>query len=503
MNESLPATLARSGIVGLDDVLGGGFPRGRLYLIQGNPGAGKTTLALQFLLEGAAQGETGLYVTLSETREELEAVARSHGISLEGLSLYELAPHADDLDPEAEQTVFPTAEVELTEAMSTILDEVARLKPSRVVFDSLSEIRLLAQGALRYRRQILALKQHFAGSGCTVLLLDDLTSEPGDQQLQSLAHGVVALEQLPQPYGTDRRRMRVTKLRGVAFRSGYHDLMIERGGIRVHPRMIAREHSTPHERDVVSSGLPALDSMLGGGIERGTSMLLLGPPGTGKSSICSQYVASAASRGDRGAIFTFEESCATLLARADALGSPLRRYIDEGLVTARQINPVELSPGQFVDAVRTSIERDGVRVLVIDSLNGYLNSMPEENYLISQLHELFAYLGQHGVVTLLTMAQHGLMGVNMTSPADASYLADSVLLLRYFESEGRVRKSIAVVKKRSGAHEDRIREFRLGSDGIQVGEPLSDFEGVLTGVPRYLGQRGPLMAKQAREATEP
>lgn len=503
MNAPTAPALARSGITGLDDVLQGGFPRGRLYLVQGNPGAGKTTLALQFLLEGAAAGETGLYITLSETREELESVARSHGTSLEGLALYELTPHAEDLHPEAEQTVFPTAEVELTEAMSTILAEVERVKPARVVFDSLSEIRLLAQSALRYRRQILSLKHHFAGSGCTVMLLDDLTSDPGDQQLQSLAHGVVSLEQIPQPYGIDRRRLRITKLRGVPFRTGYHDLLIERGGIRVHPRMIAREHAAEHEREVVSSGLPALDALLGGGIERGTSMLLLGPPGTGKSSICSQYVAAAADRGDHAAIFTFEESLATLLARADALGNDLRRHVDEGTVTAQQINPVELSPGQFVDAVRQAVERDGARVIVIDSVNGYLASMPEASFLIAQLHELFAYLGQQGVITLLTIAQHGLVGSNVTSPADASYLADTILLLRYFEAQGRVRKSIAVVKKRSGPHEDRIREFGLGAGGIRVGEPLSDFEGVLTGVPRYVGRAEPLMTGERPHGGEP
>lgn len=483
--------IALTGIAGLDDVLSRGLPRGRLYLVQGNPGAGKTTLALQFLLEGASRGEKGLYITLSETRSELEAVAASHGWSLSSISIFELEP-AEALRGDSQQTVFPTAEVELGEAMQTLLAEVERVKPSRVVFDSLSEIRLLAQSALRYRRQILALKLHFSGADTTVMLLDDLTSGPDDLQLQSLAHGVIELEQKSQPYGTDRRRLRVSKLRGVSFRTGYHDFEIERGGLAVYPRLIAAEHRPGYVRECVSSGLQGLDALLGGGLDRGTSLVLTGPPGTGKSALASQIVAAFAARGERGAIYSFEEGLETLQARAEALGSPLRHRIAEGLVTAAQINPAELTPGQFIARVRTAVQHDDVRVVVIDSLNGYINAMPQATHLLSQLHELFTFLSQHGVVTVLTVAQSGLMGA-MTAPVDVSYLADAVLLLRFFEAGGRIRKAISMVKRRTGAHEDMIREISLGSGGIRIGEPLSQFRGVLTGVPTYTGESEPLM----------
>lgn len=489
---SLP-NLVVTGIDGLDDVLAGGFPRGRLYLVQGNPGAGKTTLALQFLLEGAERGEPGLYITLSESRQELEGVAASHGWSLDTLALFELDPRADDLDIDAQQTVFPTAEVELTEVMHTLLSHVERVKPVRVVFDSLSEIRLLAQHPLRYRRQILALKHYFTGSDCTVLLLDDLTTEPDDQQIQSLAHGVIALEQIAQLYGTDRRRLRVQKLRGVRFRSGYHDFVIERGGLHVYPRLIASEHEPGFPPEKVSSGMPELDDLLGGGMERGSSALLMGPPGTGKSALTSQYVSAVASRGHCAAIFTFEESISVLLARSDALGTKLREHMAGGQVMIRQINPAELSPGEFTQRVRETVEQHSARLVVIDSLNGYLQAMPQEQALLSQLHELFTYLGRHGVVTLMTMAQHGLMGSTMTSPIDASYLADVVVLLRYFEAGGRIRKAISVMKKRTGLHEDMIREFAMEPGGLRIGAPLASFHGVLTGVPTYVGNHDPLL----------
>lgn len=492
------SAVAQTGIEGLDDVLAGGLPRGRLYLVQGNPGAGKTTLAVQFLLEGVRRGETGLYITLSESKRELVAVAASHGWSLEGLALYELEPRAEDLAPDLQQTIFPTAEVELTEAMQTLLEVVSRVKPTRVVFDSLSEIRLLAQSALRYRRQILALKHHFSGSESTVLLLDDLTSEPGDQQLESLAHGVLTLEQSSPVYGIDRRRLRITKLRGVRFRSGYHDFCIEPGGLRVYPRLVAAEHSAVFTAEVVPSGLAGLDALLGGGLQRGNSVLLIGPPGTGKSALVAQFLSSAARRGDHTALFSFEEGLGTMLQRADSLGSDMRAHIDAGRVAVRQVNPAALSPGEFVQKVREQVEADDARIVAIDSLNGYLMAMPQEQYLLSQLHELFAYLGQKGVVTLLTVAQHGFMGASMTQPVDASYLADVVILLRYFEAAGRIRKAISIVKKRSGAHEDMIREFGMGPQGLHIGEPLSDFQGVLTGVPMYTGNARPLM-DEARE----
>lgn len=486
--------VVHSGVAGLDEILGGGFPARRLYLVQGTPGAGKTTLGLQFLLEGAARGEQGLYITLSETREELEAVASSHGWSLDAITLYELAPRGDDLSLESQQTVFPTSEIELNETMQTLLARVEESKPTRVVFDSLSEIRLLAQTSLRYRRQILALKHYFAGSAATVLLLDDLTSSPTDQGLQSLAHGVINLEQTSSTYGVDRRRMRVGKLRGVRFRTGYHDFTITTGGLEIYPRLIAAEHHREFPRAALSTGLPPLDSLLGGGIPRGASVLLTGPPGTGKSAIITQIATAAARRGERSVLFTFEENRSTTLARARALGNDLEAQIDAGLVVARQVNPADLSPGEFVDEVRRAVEKDDARIVAIDSLNGYLNAMPRENYLLSQLHELTAYLGQAGVVTLMTVAQQGLMGASMVTPVDASYLADVILLLRYFEAEGCIRKAISVLKHRSAPHENMIRELVLSSRGIGVGEPLEHFRGVLTGVPTYGGDSAPLQS---------
>lgn len=490
--------VSSTGIEGLDDVLGGGLPRGRLYLVQGSPGAGKTTLAVRFLLEGARRGERGLYITLSETPAELAMVAESHGWSLDDVSVFELEPRDRDVLGASQQTVFPTAEVELGEAMSTLLAEVERVRPARVVFDSLSEIRLLAQSALRYRRQILALKHHFAGSDITVLLLDDLTAAAEDLHLQSLAHGVIELEQTAQAYGTDRRRLRVSKLRGVRFRTGYHDFEIERGGLVVYPRLIAAEHHPGYDRECVSTGIPGLDALLGGGLDRGTSTLLMGPPGTGKSALASQITTALAARGERGAIYTFEESLETMVARAEALGAPLQSFVERGLVGATRINPAELTPGQFVHHVRGAV-RDGARIVVIDSVNGYLNAMPQATHLLSQLHELFAFLGQAGVITLITIAQSGLMGA-MTAPIDASYLADSVVSIRFFEAEGRIRKAISVVKRRTGEHENMIRELGVGPGGLEVGASLAQFRGVLTGVPTYIGESAPLMGHDARRA---
>jgi circadian clock protein KaiC len=471
----------------LDDILGGGFAPNRLYLVEGDPGAGKTTLALQFLLEGARAGERGLYVTLSETKEELDEVARSHGWSLDPLTVCELIPSEESLLPDAQTRMFHPSEVELSETTRAVLAEVERIKPTRVVFDSLSEMRLLAQNPLRYRRQILGLKQFFAGRQCTVLLLDDRTSEVNDLHLQSLAHGVVTLEQLAPEYGAERRRLRVVKMRGKLFRGGFHDFTIIRGGLEVYPRLVAAEHRRPFEPGQLKSGVAALDALLGGGLDRGTSALLMGPTGSGKSSIATQYAVAAAEAGERAVVFTFDESLTTLYARSAGLGMDLRGHVEAGRVRVHQVDPAEMSPGEFAHRVRQSVEEDGARVVVIDSLNGYLNAMPEERFLTIQLHELLTYLGQQGVVTFLVVAQHGLMGVNMRAPVDASYLADSVILLRYFEARGKIRRAVSVVKKRSGAHEDTLREMRLGPDGIWVGEPLADFHGVLTGLPELLG----------------
>jgi circadian clock protein KaiC len=477
------ASPAMTGVVGLDNVLRGGFPRGRLFLIEGDPGVGKTTLALQFLMEGARLGERVVYVTLSETREELHAVAASHEWSLEGIDIYELAT-PDALTGDEQNTLFHPSEVELAETMKGVIDLCSRIKPQRVVLDSLSEIRLLAQSPLRYRREVLALKQYFSGRGATVLMLDDRTGATGDAHLQSLAHGVLSLEQLSPLYGAHRRRLRVAKLRGVSFRGGYHDCEIRRGGLHVFPRLIASEHWRPFERGVVGSGVAGIDAMLDGGLDRGTSTLLLGPAGTGKSSIATLWASSMVARGERVAIYAFDESLATMAARAHSLGYNLRRHIDEGKVIARQVDPAEIPPGQFADEVREAVESQAVRCIIIDSLNGYLNAMPDESFLVLQLHELLTFLGQQGILTIVVVSQHGLVGAAMNSPTDVSYLADTVLLLRHFEAHGQLKKAISVLKKRTGRHEHTIRELRLDSRGVDVGEPLQQFQGVLTGVPR-------------------
>ncbi len=461
----------------------------RLYLVQGTPGVGKTTLALQFLLEGARNGEATLYITLSETEDEIREVAASHSWSLDGIRLFELSSAEQTLRLDEENTLYATADVDLKETARVLLEEVARVKPVRVVFDSLSEIRLLAQTPMRYRRQLLALKQHFAGQKCTVLLLDDCSGGAGDDaQLESLAHGVLVLEQNSTEYGGDRRRLRVSKLRGIPFRSGFHDYVIEHGGLRVFPRLIAAEHRHDFEGALLPSGLPSLDRQLGGGLVRSTSTLIMGPAGTGKSAIAAQFAWAAAERGEIAAIFAFEERPGTLRARSRDLGSPLDTHIAEGRIRITQIDPAELMPDQFTQLVRDAVEIHRAAVVVIDSITGYLNAMPQGRFLALQLHELLAFLGERGVASILTLAQSGMVGT-MASPVDVSYLADTVILLRYFEAFGQVRKAIAVVKKRSGAHEDTIRELRMDSQGLQIGEPLREFRGILSGVP-HLQQGG-------------
>jgi circadian clock protein KaiC len=477
---------ATTGVEGLDDVLAGGFTPNRLYLLEGVPGSGKTTLALQFLLEGVRRGETVLYVTLSETEEELRGVADSHGWSLDGVTVRELVPSEDTLRPDDQYTMFHPSEIELSETTKTILADVERLKPARAVFDSLSELRLLAGNPLRYRRQILALKQFFAGRRCTVLLLDDMTSSNHDLQVQSIAHGAVRLEQLYPKYGAERRRLIVLKYRGVRFRGGYHDYVIKRGGLEVYPRLIASEHRPVPSMDKLASGVAEMDALLGGGIESGSSTLIVGAAGTGKSSLAAQFVAAAAARGQHAALFIFDENSHTLLTRAAGLGINLRSHIDEGRVTVQQVDPAELAPGEFAQCIRLAVERQHASIVVIDSLNGYLNAMPEERFLIIQLHELLTYLAQAGVATILVGAHQGLIGSQMITPVDASYLADAVILMRYYETKGEVRQAISVVKKRGGRHERTIRDFRL-EGGIQVGPPLRHFRGVLTGVPIFEG----------------
>ena len=490
-NTAKPAP-ARTGITGLDEVLAGGLTPHRLYLLEGVPGSGKTTLALQFLLEGVRCGEPVLYVTLSETEEELKEVAATHGWSLEGVAIRELVASEESLRPDEQYTMFHPSEVELSETTRRILADVEKIKPKRIVFDSLSELRLLAGNPLRYRRQILALKQFFNGRNCTVLLLDDMTSSSQDLQVQSIAHGALRLEQLYPEYGSERRRLIVLKFRGVKFRGGYHDYIIKRGGIEIFPRLVASEQRSTPAAEKLASGVAEIDQLLGGGLDRGTSTLIVGAAGTGKSSLAVQFVAAAAARGQNSALFIFDESLNTLLHRAEGLGIDLRTHLAQGRVTLQQIDPAELSPGEFADAIRRAVEVKKAVIVVIDSLNGYLNAMPEERFLIIQLHEMLTYLGQLGVATLLIGAHQGLIGGQMITPVDASYLADAVILMRYFEAMGEVRQAISVVKKRSGAHERSIREFRLHQGGIAVGEPLREFRGVLTGIPIFEGARNPL-----------
>ncbi|QDP18514.1 ATPase domain-containing protein [Sphingomonas xanthus] len=476
---------AELGVQGLDDITVGGLSRGRLFLLEGSPGTGKTTIATQFLMAGARNGERALYITLSETEDELRASALSHGWSLEGIDLFELVPPESLLDEDQQQSLLYSSDLELGETTRRIFQSFEQVKPERVVLDSLSEIRLLAQSSLRYRRQILALKHYFARSGATVLLLDDLSSEANDRTMHSVAHGVIRLEELAPEYGGERRRLRVVKYRGQRYRGGNHDFVIETGGVRVFPRLVSAEHRQDFKREVLKSQSPQLNSLLGGGIERGSSVLILGPAGTGKSLLAISFIVGASKRGERAAMFVFDEEIGLLFERALGLGIDLQAMVDSDLLTIEQVDAAQLTPGEFSERVRRCVEEKGARTVVLDSLNGYQAAMPEEKSLVLHMHELLQYLNRCGVSTFLTVAQHGLVG-DMKAPVDVTYLADTVILLRYFEARGRVRRAMSVIKKRTSAHEDTIREYRIDENGISLGEPLMSFQGVLRGVPELV-----------------
>ncbi len=483
---------AAFGISGLDDILAGGLERQRVYLLEGAPGTGKTTSAMRFLLEGARQGERGLYITLSETEEELRATSTAHGWSLDGIDIFELVPPESLLDDQQQQSLLYSSDLELGETTRMIFDAVETSRAERVVIDSLSEIRLLAQSSLRYRRQVLALKHYFAKHGATVLLLDDLTTEINDKTVHSVAHGVIQLQELAPEYGAERRRVRVIKYRGRRFRGGYHDFKIKTGGLEVYPRIVASEHHTDFVRESMSSGITELDVLLGGGIERGSSALILGPAGTGKSLFTVSFAVAAIARGEKAALFVFDEELGLLFDRMTKLGIDLRSLEADGKLIIEQVDTAELSPGEFAARVRECVSSEHIQTVVIDSLNGYQAAMPQEQFLVLHVHELLQYLNRQGASTYLTVAQHGLIG-DMKAPVDVTYLADTVILLRYFEALGNVRRAVSVIKKRAGSHETTIREFTITDSGLSLGEPLIGFQGVLRGVPNFVGPGSGLM----------
>jgi len=486
-NSATPPDYIPSGIPGLDVILNGGLLRAGFYLIQGNPGSGKTTLSLQFLFACAQRGERGLYISLTESRRDLIRTCLSHGWDIDAIEIADLTRSEANLKSENQYSVFHPSEVELGQTTQAIFAEVERIQPQHVVFDGLSEMRLLAERPLRYRHQMLALKAYFEDRGITVLLLDDQSNQMGAIQPESLVGGNIILERYLPGYGGARRRIYVTKVRGATFRDGYHDYEIEEGGLVLYPRLVAAEHPEAARREVQSSGIELLDKMLGGGLESGTTTVLLGPAGAGKSTLSMQFVAQALERGEQAAVYTFDEVLETLFERSEKLcAHGVRQYVENGQLHVQQVNPAELSPGAFTNEVRRAVEEDGAKVVVIDSLNGYLSAMPEERFLITHLHELFAYLNQQAVLTFMVVAQHGMIG-SMATPVDVSYMADTVLLLRYFEMNAEIRQAISVFKKRTGAHERTLREIRITATGMQVGEPLVDFRGILTGVPEYHG----------------
>ena len=496
-NAREPELRLQTGIPGLDDVLHGGMPAGHLYLVEGNPGSGKTTFGLQFLLAGVAAGEHTLYVTLAESRWELEQAAASHDFDISAIEVFEVSPPELATKPLEQYTVFHPSEVELADVMQSILDRVSQVKASRIVIDSMSELRMLARDPLRYRRQIMTLKQFFMGQNSTVLLLDDRSGEETDTQLQSIAHGVIRMETLERDFGSVRRQLEIRKVRASAYREGFHDYVIRKGGLLVFPRLISAEHRDLRaDRRQISSGLDELDRLFGGGVGRGTSTLFMGPAGSGKSTLAAKFLATAAERGERGVMFAFDELPASIMARCSGLGIPLEPHLKSGMLRIQQVDPAQVSPGEFIAQIRREVDENKCRLICIDSLNGFFNAMEQEHAVIIQLHELLAFLNQSGVATFMVMAQYGVIGSHMTTPLDVSYLADNVLLFRYFEAQGAFRQAISVVKRRSGPHERTIRELIVAENQISVGGPLREFEGVLTGTPHYVGKSKPSLVKK-------
>jgi circadian clock protein KaiC len=486
-----------TGIAGFDEVLGGGLPQGHLYLLEGESGAGKTTVGLQFLRAGRELGEATLWISLSETQHELRQIAESHGWSLDGVELCNPTTAKRAAHPDEQYSFFSPADVELEDIRVAIVEAVQRIKPTRVVFDPFSDIRHLARDVLRYRRYVLYLREFFTQESCTVLLMQEMTrGTTGDLQAEALVHGYLTLHQDSPEYGGQRRRLRIHKMRGIAFRGGYHDFCIETGGIDVFPRLIAAEFLAEAPEETVSSGVPSLDHLLGGGVERGSSLLIMGTAGVGKSTLATQYAKTMADRGERAAIFIFDETTRTFGARSQKLGMDLASNLAAGRVNVRQIDSAEVSPGQFSHMVMRAVDHDQARLVIIDSISGYLSAMPEERFLFTHLHELLTYLAHRNVLTILTLAQHGLLGERVESPADISYLADTVVLVRYFEAFGAIRRAISVVKKRTGYHEPYVRELQIADDGLTIGEPLRRFSGVLSGRPEFTGDLGQLAADE-------